>query len=243
MTRNIRRGFTLIELLVVISIISMLIAILLPALASARERAQQINCLSNLRQLGLGTFAYATDHQDSLMKSYEPTVSPAFHPQVAYAHVYYHGKLYTAQYIPTFDAFYCPSHILQDSQVNAFLGYSGTDRVSYGLTRTLDFNFTTFPDTAEAVKLSLIPEASNYVMLADSRQNGTRNGSPTVYPRGSVGGTGIAYMRHRGGVCNITWFDGHSSAVAGADPDNVTSLYDVLGDADVSPGGNWEWRY
>ena len=58
------RAFTLIELLVVISIIGLLIAILLPALSSARESSYTTQCGSNLRQIGIGLFAYATDHDD-----------------------------------------------------------------------------------------------------------------------------------------------------------------------------------
>ncbi len=56
------KGFTLVELLVVIGIISVLIAILLPALSRAREEARRIACLSNLRQLGMGFYMYATEN-------------------------------------------------------------------------------------------------------------------------------------------------------------------------------------
>ncbi|MEM1097371.1 MAG: DUF1559 domain-containing protein [Planctomycetota bacterium] len=61
-----RRAFTLIELLVVISIIALLIGLLLPALGAAREAARSSACLSNLRQQGIGIYAYAQDYDQQL---------------------------------------------------------------------------------------------------------------------------------------------------------------------------------
>jgi len=63
---NLRDAFTLIELLVVIAIIAILAALLLPALASAKERSLRASCVSNVRQLLVGANLYASDFADYL---------------------------------------------------------------------------------------------------------------------------------------------------------------------------------
>ena len=60
-------GFTLIELLVVIAIIAILAAILFPVFAQAREKARQISCLSNVKQISLGFIMYAQDYDETFV--------------------------------------------------------------------------------------------------------------------------------------------------------------------------------
>ncbi len=71
-----RRAFTLIELLVVIAIIAILAAMLLPALAAAKNKTQRISCISNLHQLGLAFGMYASSYN-------EKVPPPGFDPSVA----------------------------------------------------------------------------------------------------------------------------------------------------------------
>ncbi|MFN3410473.1 MAG: prepilin-type N-terminal cleavage/methylation domain-containing protein [Limisphaerales bacterium] len=80
MNTKLRRGFTLIELLVVIAIIAILAAMLLPALARAKEQGRRAVCLGNLKQIAIGMTIFADDNESRVLAARNNVVQNALNP-------------------------------------------------------------------------------------------------------------------------------------------------------------------
>ena len=176
-----REGFTLIELLVVIAIIAILAAMLLPALASAKAKAQGTRCLSNTRQLGLAMRLYIDDNQGQLfywrrgaIVSGFPnlTVDSSFIVTNTPSFVYWPDLLRLSGYMNSHGVFDCPTLQLK------LTGVPGTgDALGIGMNRPEIGVEYIYGDMKPPVRENQVRNPSMTLVFADS---GRATGAPTV---------------------------------------------------------------
>ena len=162
-----RTGFTLIELLIVIAIITILLAILLPVFATAREKARQASCASNLKQLGLAVLQYSQDYDDSW-----PWAFAGLQGGVGWA-----GRVYA--YVKSTNAYACPGDTTQAAVANDYVS-------SYAINRNLYYGVQLSQFNAPAVTVMFAEATGVEAMLTATQEYGVNTGHP--YSAGGDGG-------------------------------------------------------
>jgi len=187
-------GFTLVELLIVIAIIAILAALLLPALASAHRKAQTVQCLNNLRQIGQTTYMYASDNDDHLPFAWYDDPDPSGNNFFALLTPLIYSSDFDGYGDFELKLYSCPT------RANEPLVGSNPMRVSYGMNA---FNSVDFPNPQTRRLGSASAAASTTLLLADISFKYNHPPIQTLEP------SQVGYKHSK--RANIIFFDGHAS--------------------------------
>jgi len=171
---TVRGAFTLIELLVVIAIIAILAAMLLPALSKAKDKAKAINCLSNLKQIALGSTMYRNDNDGIIHPLYFQGGSPLMPGVFKYntnsyvvpdpVDFWWQDQLRVEGYCPAATLFDCPTEVQNIGSGLNFLHPLGIG-MNWNESTTIA---ATGQSSVPWVKENMVKNPSTFIIFADA---------------------------------------------------------------------------
>jgi len=167
-----RAGFTLVELLIVFAIIGILTGLLFPVFVSARDKARQIACISNARQIGIALQEYAADNDDHFMTRHDNDAgnigSIGVDPDPAHFQAWYD---WIQPYVGSKDVDRCPGYSGQFPISNT-TGIHGSVTRYVRSTYLISDNIVSNPDIVGSA-LANIPSPSSTILVAESSSGNT----------------------------------------------------------------------
>lgn len=192
------KKFTLIELLVVIAIIAILAAMLMPALATARENGKRLKCISNLKQFGVNEQCYAGDNKGFLFPYLDYTRTPS----VWWWNNYYHE--YTK--LPVKGKYYCPNSVYAKTNPDYVIGVYNMNR-QYNSWIKADGSY----QGTRGPSVFSIKEPSMILNLADGI--GSSMGAVEQRIRSDINNTANSTRFSHLGTAGTLFMDGHTTAL------------------------------